>query len=78
MHKYRARHGVIESGYFNADRRVLSNKLQQFSPGKEAIGHTTYERHRPEQTLLYQLIDKHYPGFWQIKLLGPHKGSTQV
>jgi hypothetical protein len=23
MHKYRARHGVIESGYFNADRRVL-------------------------------------------------------
>ena len=22
-----------------------------------------YERHRPEQTLLYQIIDKHYPDF---------------
>ena len=26
-----------------------------------ALGHATYERHRPEQTLLYQLIEKHYP-----------------
>jgi ribosomal protein S27E len=31
------------------------------SPGKGAFGHTTYERHRPEQTLLYQLVEKHYP-----------------
>jgi len=31
------------------------------SPGKGALGHATYERHRPEQTLLYQLIEKHYP-----------------
>ena len=23
--------------------------------------HATYERHRPEQTLLYQLVEKHYP-----------------
>jgi hypothetical protein len=30
------------------------------SPGKDALGHATYERHRPEQTLLYQLIEKHY------------------
>ena len=38
------------------------------SPGKgaaapvyeHALGHATYERHRPEQTLLYQLIEKHY------------------
>ena len=22
-----------------------------------------YERHRPEQTLLYQIVDKHYPEF---------------
>jgi hypothetical protein len=27
------------------------------SPGKDALGQATYERHRPEQTLLYQLID---------------------
>jgi hypothetical protein len=31
------------------------------SPGKDALGHATYERHRPEQTLLYQLVEKHYP-----------------
>jgi len=31
------------------------------SPGKDALGQATYERHRPEQTLLYQLIEKHYP-----------------
>ena len=30
-------------------------------PGKDALGHATYERHRPEQTLLYQLVEKHYP-----------------
>ena len=31
------------------------------SPGKDALGQVTYERHRPEQTLLYQLVEKHYP-----------------
>jgi ribosomal protein S27E len=31
------------------------------SLGKDALGHATYERHRPEQTLLYQLVDKHCP-----------------
>ncbi len=31
------------------------------SPGKDALGHATYERHRPEKRLLYQLIEKHYP-----------------
>jgi len=31
------------------------------APGKDAPGHATYERHRPEQTLLYPLIEKHYP-----------------
>ena len=30
-------------------------------PGKDALGRATYERHRPEQTLLYRLIEKHYP-----------------
>ena len=28
---------------------------------RHALGHATYERHRPEQTLLYQLVEKHYP-----------------
>lgn len=31
------------------------------SPGKDALGQVTCERHRPEQTLLYQLVEKHYP-----------------
>ena len=31
------------------------------SPGKDALGHATYERHRPEQTFLYKLVEQHYP-----------------
>ena len=31
------------------------------SAGKDAFGHTTYERHQPEQTLLYQIVEAHYP-----------------
>jgi hypothetical protein len=31
------------------------------SPGKDALGHVTYDRHRPEETLHDQLIPKHYP-----------------
>ena len=39
------------------------------SPGKDALGQVTYERHRPEQTLLYQLIEKHYPALilWPLR-----------
>jgi hypothetical protein len=31
------------------------------SPGRDAQSRATYERHRPEQTLHYQLVEKHYP-----------------
>ncbi len=33
--------------------------------GDQLPGHSVprYERHRPEQTLLYQIVDKHYPDF---------------
>jgi len=34
--------------------------------GREASlgeGAHCYERHRPEQTLLYQLVEQHYPAF---------------
>jgi hypothetical protein len=31
------------------------------SSGKDTLGHATYEPHRPERSLLYQLIEKHYP-----------------
>ena len=30
-------------------------------PGRDAVGLTTYERHQPELTLLYQLVEAHYP-----------------
>jgi len=55
------------------------------SPGKggsapvygHVLGHATYERHRPEDTLLYQLVEKHYPALveqleFQGKSLPPH------
>ena len=29
--------------------------------GKEAAGGVCYQRHRPEETLLYELIEQHYP-----------------
>ena len=63
------------------------------SPGKggsassygHALGHATYERHRPEQTLLYQLIEKHYPArVEQLEFQGKslpahvHRGYRQV
>ena len=31
------------------------------SHGKDPVGDADYERHRPEQALLYQLIEAHYP-----------------
>ena len=31
------------------------------SPRSALVGHATYERHRPEQTLHYQLVEEHYP-----------------
>ena len=44
-------------------------RRSMLSPGKggaapiygHALGHATYERHRPEQTLLYRLVGKHHP-----------------
>jgi hypothetical protein len=42
------------------------------SPGKDALGHATYERHRPEQTLLYQIVEAHYPAL--VEQLG-HQGK---
>ena len=46
------------------------------SPGKDALGHATYERHRPEQTLLYPLIEKNYPAL--IEQLGAQGKSLPL
>jgi ribosomal protein S27E len=38
--------------------------MVQLSAGMDAsVGAPTYERHRPEKTLLYQLVKEHYPAF---------------
>ena len=29
--------------------------------GRDGPGNTAYERHHPEQTLLYQLVEAHFP-----------------
>ena len=29
--------------------------------GRDGLGDVAYERHQPEQTLLYQLVEVHYP-----------------
>ena len=31
--------------------------------GREAAGELVYERHRPEDTRLYRLVEQHYPEF---------------
>ena len=42
------------------------------SDGKDAVGDVAYERHRPEQTLLYQIVEAHYPAL--LEQLG-HQGK---
>ena len=42
------------------------------SDGKDAVGDVAYERHRPEQTLLYQIVEAHYPAL--VEQLG-HQGK---
>jgi hypothetical protein len=40
--------------------------MLQLPAGREAsqdAGRVLYERHRPERTLLYQLVEEYYPGF---------------
>lgn len=29
--------------------------------GRDGLGDSAYQRHQPEQTLLYQLVEAHYP-----------------
>lgn len=39
--------------------------------GDQLLGYSAlrYERHRLEQTLLYQIVDKHYPDFFVFRLI---------
>ena len=37
--------------------------LQLPAGGEASQGSVRYERHRPERTLLYQLVEEYYPAF---------------
>ncbi len=41
----------------------MSSPLASREAGSGAGGAVTYARHRPEQTLLYQLVEQHYREF---------------
>ncbi len=41
----------------------MSSLLATREAGSGASGAATYARHRPEQTLLYQLVEQHYRDF---------------
>jgi Transposase zinc-binding domain len=45
----------------------------QSTCGSESTGGSHYSRHRPESTLLYQIIERHYPQF--LASLGAFGGS---
>ena len=38
--------------------------------GRDGPGNTAYERHQPEQTLLYQLVEAHFPAL--VEQLAQH------
>jgi hypothetical protein len=40
--------------------------MSQFAITDQSPHSPTYQRHRPEQTLLYQIIERHYPQFRDV------------
>jgi hypothetical protein len=36
-----------------------------------------YKRHRPEQTHLYQIVERHYPKFWDVMAAQKHKMNNR-
>ena len=45
--------------------------MSKLSAGREAnsrVGASRYERHRPERTLLYQLVQEYYPALQGTEL----------
>jgi hypothetical protein len=41
-------------------------------PGRQGFASTLYDRHQPEQTLLYHLVETHYPALGdQLVQQGP-------
>jgi hypothetical protein len=49
--------------------------LQAGREASSGVGAFFYERHRPEQTLLYQIIEQHYPDFLSAMEVQHHDGG---
>jgi hypothetical protein len=50
---------VPQSGSFRT--MEIQGGTTMLAQGRDGLGRTAYERHQPEQTLLYQLVEAHYP-----------------
>jgi hypothetical protein len=50
---------MLQSGSFRTTE--IQGGTTMLAQGKEGLGITAYERHQPEQTLLYQLVEAYYP-----------------
>jgi hypothetical protein len=50
---------VPQSGSFRS--MEIQSGTTMLAQGRDGLGRTAYERHQPEQTLLYQLVEAHYP-----------------
>jgi hypothetical protein len=48
-----------QSGSFRT--MEIRDGTTMLAQGRDGLGKTAYERHQPEQTLLYQLVEAHYP-----------------
>lgn len=48
-----------QSGSFRT--MEIRDGTTMLAQGRDGLGKTAYERHQPEQTLLYQLVEEHYP-----------------
>ncbi len=46
--------------------------------GREAGGVASYERHRSEQTLLYRIVEQHYPTFLSLMAVQSRALPTYV
>lgn len=51
---------VSKRKYF---QQTTQNKFVARTPLLQVANKHTYQRHRPEQTLLYQLVEQYYPDF---------------
>jgi len=55
---------------------VIVRRIERHSRLPAGLPTACYERHRPEATLLYELVDQHYPAFEEQVGLGLVRGTA--